>query len=356
MKREKQFYKIICIVFFVVLWGFWLADVFTEDRIYSDWEKRMLAQRPQTNFSEVMDGTYGEKYEEWLTDQFPGRDWWVSVKTRCEILLGKKEIQGIYLGKDGYQFAESEATADWDKLEKQMTERFGADKVSRIHAPHAGAVLSEKLPANISFGAVEDAMYENLKAHADKYIYFKTDHHWTMLGAYYAYEAWAEGQGLTPMPLEQLKKQVLREEFLGTHYGRIHYAEETDALEFYDVGKDCEAVYDLGQADVHGLYQEQHLAGEDAYRYFLDGNHGLVEITTGQEGGHLAVIKDSFANCLIPYLTLHYEKITVIDPRFFRTDIGAWLSDKDVTQVLILAQDTTNVEYKNSAFESIFQR
>ncbi|MBR5510510.1 MAG: hypothetical protein IKV59_10695 [Lachnospiraceae bacterium] len=346
MKRENQKKAIFCGVFFVVLCGFWLADVLCKDRIYSDWEKRMLAQRPEFTVSSLMEGTYGTSYEEWLTDQFPGRDRWVSVKTRCEILLGKKEIQGIYLGKEGYLFAESTQTADWDKLEQQMQERFGKEAVSRIHAPHAGTVLQEYLPQGIRFFSAEDDVLKNLEAHKNEYIYFKTDHHWTMLGAYYAYEAWARQRGMKPLELELMDRVVLREDFLGTHYGKIHYTAGEDQMEFYDPGISCSAVYDLGTSTVSGLYQPQHLDGEDAYRYFLDGNHGLVQITTEQTGGHLAVLKDSFANNLVPFLTAHYGKITVIDPRYFRMDIGEWLSEQDVTEVLIVAQDTTKVTYE----------
>lgn len=368
MKKENRKKAVFCIVFLLVLWGFWLTDVLCKDRLYSDWEKRMLAQKPEFSLNGLLEGSYGTAYEEWLTDQFPGRDAWVSVKTRCEILLGKKEIQGIYLGKEGQMYAESTQTSDWDKLEVSMQEQFGEEKVSRIHAPHAGEVLTELLPQGIWFSGgesavlqelsfmedsarqelslTEDAVLWNLREHSSEYIYFKTDHHWTMLGAYYAYEAWALQQRMEPVCLTSLEKSVLREEFLGTHYGKIHYASASDTLEFYDPGTTCSAVYDLGTSDVNGLYQPQHLKGEDAYRYFLDGNHGLVEITTEQDGGHLVVLKDSFANNLIPFLTAHYEKITVIDPRYFRMDIGEWLADKNVTEVLIVAQDTTKAEYR----------
>ncbi|MBS6396776.1 MAG: hypothetical protein KH452_06450 [Clostridiales bacterium] len=351
MRRDDRKRAVFCLLFFLVLCGFWIVDLLSKDRIYSEWEKRMLAQKPEMNTAGILDGSYGTAYEKWLTDQFPGRDQWVGWKTRCEILLGKKEIREIYLGKDGYLFAQSEETADWDALETQMQKLFGADAVSRIHAPHAGSVLTEQVPSPLSFPGRQDAVWKNLSDHRDEYIYFRTDHHWTMLGAYYAYEAWAKEQGLAPLPLVHMEKRILRKDFYGTHYGKIHYAKEPDQMEFYDPGTECEAVYDLGESDVTGLYQEQHLKGEDAYRFFLDGNHPVVQIKTEQQGGHLAVLKDSFANNLIPFLTAHYERITVIDPRYFRVDMGQWLQEQDVTEVLILAQDTTEAEYADGSCE-----
>lgn len=344
-KRKQRRDKWICTGFLLVLLAFWAADLMSADRIYSDWEKRMLAGKPDFSAESVMDGSYEKAYENWLTDQFPERDLWIGWKTRCEILLGKKEINGIYLGKDGYLFAESEATMNWDKLESQLVSRFGQECVSRIHAPAAGTVLEEKLPEGISFPAAEDAVCRNLKKHRAEYIYFRTDHHWTMLGAFYAYEAWAKERGMTPVLVQDMKRSVLKEDFLGTHYGRLHYAKQPDIMEFYDPGTHCTAVYDLGQAEAKGLYQERYLETEDAYSYFLDGNHGVVQIETGQMGGgHLAVVKDSFANCLIPFLTRHYEKITIVDPRYFRTDIPEWLSEQNATEVLILAQDDVHCE------------
>lgn len=346
MKRENKKKVIFCALFFLLLCGFWLADVWNEDRVYSAWEKRMLAQRPELTAAGVLDGSYEQEYEEWVTDQFPGRDQWVALKSRCEILLGKKEMQGVYLGRDGYAFAESEETADWDALEEKLCAQFGREKVSRIHAPHAGTVLADKVPFPVKFPGRKDTVFQMLSAHKDEYIYYRTDHHWTMLGAYYAYAAWAKERGLEPVALEQMEKRVLKDDFLGTHYGRTHYAPQADVMEFYDPGTACRAVYDLGSSKVEGLYQEQYLTGEDAYRYFLDGNHGVVQITTGQTGGHLAVVKDSFANCLIPFLTCHYEKITVIDPRYFRMDIGSWLEEQEVSEVLLVSQDTTKALLK----------
>ena len=139
MNKKKELF--CCVLFLAALYGLWAADLLCRDRLYSSWEKRMLAQKPEFSWSEVLDGSYGRAYEEWLTDQFPARDRWVNLKTRCELLLGKKEIDGIWIGKDGQLFSENEKTADWDRLTEQMAAQYGADKVSSIQAPSAGSVL-----------------------------------------------------------------------------------------------------------------------------------------------------------------------------------------------------------------------
>ena len=338
MNKKKELF--CCLIFLVTLYGLWAADLLCRDRLYSDWEKRMLAQRPEPVAADILDGSYGRAYEEWLMDQFPARDWWVSLKTRCELLLGRKEIDGILIGKDGCLFSENKRTADWDRLTEQMTEQYGADRVSRIRVPSAGSVLKEKLPYGISFPSEEDSVWSSLYAHRQEYIYYRTDHHWTMRGAWYAYEVWARERGLKPVPLEDMAYSVVKEAFLGTHYARLHYANRADAIEVFDPGIPCTAVYDLGDSRLTGLYRPEHLESEDAYRYFLDGNHPVVQIETEKEDGHLVVLKDSFANCFVPFLTQHYKKITVIDPRYFRADAAEWLKDQEVTEVLLLYQDT----------------
>lgn len=343
MREHKK--ELICIILFSLILLCLSATVLSGgDRLYSPWEKRMLAQKPKFRIENVLDGSYGSDYETWLTDQFPGRDWWVGVKTRCEILLRKKEIRGIYLGKGGYLFSDHTKTTDWDRLEQQMVGRYGQKRVSRIHVPAAGAVLTEQLPAGLVFSHREDEVWENLYRHREEYLYYRTDHHWTMRGAYYAYEAWAKERGLAPAALEDLGCETVKGDFLGTHYGKLHYAKEADTIERYGPDFAGQVVYDLGESKLTGLYQWENLDSEDAYRFFLDGNHPVVQIETGQGSGHLVVLKDSFANCLVPYLTLHYEKITVIDPRYFRADVAEWLAGQEVTEVLIVAQDTIEAE------------
>lgn len=341
MMRKRKKEVAVCALFALTLYGMWMVDFLQEEHLYSEWEKRMLAQKPKWELEAVLNGSYEKAYEEWMTDQFPVRNWWVGVKTRCEMLSGKKEINGIYLGKDGYLFSDQVRTAEWDELEDRMTEQYGEESVSRIHVPAAGSVLTEKLPCALSFPAEKDAVWENLYGHREEYIYYRTDHHWTMLGAYYAYEAWAKERGMEPVPLSELQAETVKEDFLGTHYGRLHYAEQPDVMELYDPKVECRVVYDLGESDLTGLYQPGLLSSRDAYRFFLDGNHAAVQIDTGRGEGHLAVLKDSFANCLVPFLTVHYQKITVVDPRYFRADPAAWLQNQGVTEVLILAQDTS---------------
>ncbi len=345
MNKKKELF--CCVLFLAALYGLWAADLLCRDRLYSSWEKRMLAQKPEFSWSEVLDGSYGRAYEEWLTDQFPARDRWVNLKTRCELLLGKKEIDGIWIGKDGQLFSENEKTADWDRLTEQMAAQYGADKVSSIQAPSAGSVLEEKLPYGITFSSEKDHVWENLYAHRQEYIYYRTDHHWTMRGAWYAYEAWARERGIQPVLLEDMEYRVVKEDFLGTHYARLHYAGRMDFIELFDPGVSCTAVYDLGGQELTGLYHPEHLESEDAYRFFMDGNHPVVQIETGPAGGHLAVLKDSFANCLIPFLTRHYGKITVLDPRYFRADAAEWLQDQEVTEVLFVYQDTVRRGVRN---------
>ena len=78
------------------------ADMVKADRLFSETENRILAQKPELRLENIISGSYGEEYENYATDQFVSRDRWVALKTRMDILLQKKLIKGVYLGRDNY--------------------------------------------------------------------------------------------------------------------------------------------------------------------------------------------------------------------------------------------------------------
>ena len=100
--------------------------------------------------------------------------------------------------------------------------------------------------------------------------------------------------------------------------------------------------YDGGKTVRESLYDPSYLEGRDKYAYFLGGNHPLTEITTSvRNGRHLLVIKDSYAHALVPFLTAHYETIDMVDLRYFKEDLAAWMGDRGITDVLVLYNAST---------------
>lgn len=322
-----------------ILLCFTLADLLAEDRVYSENENRILATKPVLNKDSILSGEYMEDYETYVTDQFISRDIWVTLKTRMDILLQKKDINGVYLGKDGYLLEQHLAdTVSWEKVEKKLkllgnlVERYGADVML---VPTADNIISDKLPANAPYfdqelllDAVRETVGEKhmievspiLEEHAEEEIYYRTDHHWTSLGAYYGYLAWKEHTGrLSPYGYRIEHMETVSDDFLGTLHSRLNLPMNGDAIQIFPETyyRPVKVTYDF-QTTANSLYEEHYLDTKNQYGYFLDDNHGFVEIQTDYHNGQsLFVIKDSYANCLLPLLTQHYETIYVVDLRYY---------------------------------------
>lgn len=336
MEKNKWNAALTTCVICVILFAFTIADFLGEDRFFSETENRVLASKPELTMEAVLTGNYMEDYDTYVTDQFVGRDKWISVKTRTDILLQRQEINGVYLGRDGY-LIEKHGESDYpeEQLEKkldllkQLVDRWDA-KVMLV--PTADNVLTEKLPAYADvfdqknfLALVPDRIgqehmvpvYDTLTEHRGEEIYYRTDHHWTSLGAYYGYLAWASAAGELPASYNPDTMKVVSDDFLGTLHSKINLSMPADEiLIFPETDRPVQIVYDL-QKKTDSFYEESYLHGKNQYGYFLDDNHAFLEIDTGNENGRtLFVLKDSYANCMIPLLAAHYEKIYVTDLRY----------------------------------------
>ena len=193
-------------------------------------------------------------------------------------------------------------------------------------APNAVNILSDKLPAlaaatdqnpylDATAAALEKAgvtfvdVRDTLSQHKDDGIYYHTDHHWTTQGAYFAYM--------------QLAK------VLGIDSSSISYDKLPVSMSFYDTRK---------------------LETRDNYAMFFNGNHGKVVITTPtEENRTLLVIKDSYANSLIPFLAPYYRKIVMVDPRYFYDDLEELMQVEEIQEVLYLYN--ANTFYSDTSLE-----
>lgn len=159
-------------------------------------------------------------------------------------------------------------------------------------------------------------------------IYYKTDHHWTTDGAYIAYRRWAEENGFPPVSADAFTRTVVSESFLGTNDSKAPGAAgKGDSIVRFDLTSPDTAEpeitvwKDITKPDQtetrEGFYDNTALETKDQYAYFLGGNDPQVFIRTGRNTGRrLLLIKDSYANCMIPFLALHYDEITVTDLRY----------------------------------------
>ena len=335
--REKLNAALTVGIICVILLAFTAADFLREDRLFSPQENRLLAAKPELTRSSVLDGSFMKDYENYVTDQFVGRDKWISIKTGTDVLLQKKEINGVYLGRDDY-LIEQHLNADYpgelveQKLEllEKLTERWDA-KVMLV--PTADNIYPERLPAcaeafdqRVLLAAVAERVgeerlinvYDELRRHGDEEIYYRTDHHWTSRGAYYGYQEWAASMGEIPRDFSVDTAKTVSEDFLGTLYSKVRLPIRPDRIEYFPQTEQTPVhiVYDL-QKESGSYYEPSYLETKNQYGFFIDDNHAFVEIDTGHTNGRtLFLIKDSYANCMIPLLAFHYEKIYVVDLRY----------------------------------------
>lgn len=334
--KRSAFFTIVVISSVILVFA--IADLIQEDRLYSETENKMLASRPKLSWEELLWGDYTGDYETYLTDQFVSRDKWIAIKTYMDMALQKKEIKGVYLGSDGY-LIEQHLPEDYSAVQEAkkiaLLERLVWEWDARVMlVPTADNILTDKLPANAPYydqtrllRQVEERIgpehyvdvYSVLQEHAGEEIYYRTDHHWTSLGASYAYETWAEGRFIRVIKYKESDREIVTDEFLGTLHSKVNLDMPGEPIHYFPrtEQRPMTVTYDLKET-TDSCYEESYLDTKNKYGFFLDDNHGFVEIDTGYYTGKtLFVIKDSYANCFLPLLFPHYEKVYVIDLRYF---------------------------------------
>ena len=181
--------------------------------------------------------------------------------------------------------------------------------------------------------------YQALKQNTDKYLYFRSDHHWTALGAYYAYTALMEAKGEKPIPIEQYKVEQVKP-YLGSLYSTTLSKEikaNPDTVYLYQPLSKYEYNVYYEHPIKIPLLDMRHAENTNKYGIFLGGDHPWGKITTTQKNGKkIIVIKDSYANAFIPFLLPHYEEIYIVDPRQFNLDIFAFIEENRIQEVLFL--------------------
>ena len=358
----RIFKRLPGVIFMVLLLGLAGKEALSHQRTYSPVEKRELQTRPEISITKVLDGRFQKKYESYLRDQFPGRDHWVSFQTDMELFMGKNEIHNVYIGKNHYlleHYTEKEFDPQQISKNLQALEKFvgKAKQNADVHVmmvPTKSWILREKLPAfapHYKEQKFYDALQQKLEkedvlisvepvldAHKEEEIYYRTDHHWTTLGAWYAYEQYTKAVGGDLQRAQGKKKfRCISKDFYGTTYAKINYARQADKIEIYEPADKLRVVYNMGEKKTKTLYDVSFLKTADQYSVFTGGNQAVLEITGGiKHGKTLLLIKDSFANSILPFLAEDYEKLVVVDLRQLNVSGDRLLEMFSPTDILIL--------------------
>ncbi len=360
-QRPRQGAVLAMFGLFIV--GFSLFNVIAPKRVTSELENRRLAQMPAFRWEALLDGSWFDDFATYLQDQVAFRDSWINLESAVNnILFAKVEENDILLGKDGWMFSKLFASED-EHTQLQTNTAAVAEfaarypgRVTFLLAPSASVIYPEMLPAGAPMmdeNALLDTVFSEVSATArvldlretfstnkGEYLYFKTDHHWTPLGAYFAYEQFCAQQGLTPFDRAAHEATTVPN-FLGTHYlSTRRWNVQPDEITYYPLSNQM-TIYEItGEAQFSPLRTEPLINTEkfdtyDKYAAFLDGNNGY-SVIEGDGTGSILVVKDSYANSFVPYLTANYAKIGVVDLRSFAYGLDSTIAQEGYDQILIL--------------------
>lgn len=358
---------LLCALFVGVIALFSLLHVLLPDREKSETENRTLEQLPEFSAESLLDGKFTADIADYMADQFPGRDFFITLKSGMETVLGKKVNNGVIFGDEGTLVSRD----DLPNLENladnlDATDAFSAwcadrgipslmaitgrtaDVLDHTLPSYYGSEYSDRLWAELEKGAADRSYaFLNLrnplrtKAAGGEYVYYRTDHHWTTFGAYCGYAEIAAAWGTEPTPLADYTRETVSENFLGTTWSTAGASWIAgDTMEFFRFAGDEEYTVTVTDSGVSfaGFYDRSYLEVKDKYSAFLSGNHGLVTVTENDpatERETLLLIKDSFAHAAAPFLARHYD-LVIVDLRYYKMRVTDLVEQYGVDRVLYL--------------------
>ena len=381
MKKDRQRKvqeKLVGIIFILTLFLFLIINVIVPDREKSVQENRMLATKPKFRLSSLISGDYDEKFEAYMDDQFVGRDMWRKLKVMVDRIGGSRLENGVYIGTNG-QLLEQIEVADENHLAanikaiKSFSESQSKIPVRMMLVPDAANVLNHSLPALAKpedqtqmFSMVRKDLGDSvewidvsmeLNKHKTEKIYYKTDHHWTTLGAFYAFQAAAPSLGIEGDLSGNYVSYAVSDSFNGMLASKsgVNLGEKEQIDIYVPTEEDTDLIVDYVDEGKRStsLYDSSKLKEKDQYTVFLGGNSSLLDIrTVSTSTKRLLLVKDSFANSFIPFLTPYYREIVVVDPRYYSGTINDLMDSYRISEVLFLYSG--NTFFKDNNISGVF--
>lgn len=362
----------ILLLFFGFILIFSIVDIIMPDKDFSEFENKYLQEKPRLTFDSLYNNEYSQKYEKYINEQFVFRNKWIDLKSRIEFFMGKTENNGIVYGKNNYMFDkvqkinEKQLDKNVENIKKFLI-KYNDKSIKFALAPNSYEILKDKLPYGLKLFNQRDmvnSVYaklsenKNLEAinlidaldlHRNEYIYYKTDHHWTNLGAYYAYVEFMESLGKDYIDINKLKANEIVG-FLGTYFSKAKkFNSEFDKITYYDVNIDKMIIKDKEYADI---YDYEKFITRDKYAAFLYGNNDLTIITNKdsvnkKDKSRILIFKDSFGNSFVPYLIYSYDEVYVLDLRFNSQKVSQIMEKYDFDDILIMYSASNFIDDSN---------
>ena len=381
MKKDRQRKvqeQLVGIIFILILFLFLIINIIVPNKEKSVQENRMLATKPKFRLSSLISGDYDEKFEAYMDDQFVGRDMWRKLKVTVDRICGSRLENGVYIGRNG-QLLEQIEVADENHLAanikaiKSFSESQKKIPVRMRLVPDAANVLNHSLPALAKpedqtqmFSMVRKDLGDSvewidvsteLNKHKTEKIYYKTDHHWTTLGAFYAFQAAAPSLGIEGDLSGKYVSYAVSDSFNGMLASKsgVNLGEKEQIDIYVPTEEDTDLIVDYVDEGKRStsLYDSSKLKEKDQYTVFLGGNSSLLDIrTVSTSTKRLLLVKDSFANSFIPFLTPYYREIVVVDPRYYSGTINDLMDSYRISEVLFLYSG--NTFFKDNNISGVF--
>lgn len=399
--ENKKQHLVNVVVFCTLLLVGGIASLAMKKETVSVMENRKLSAFPVYSDSTLWNGKYFKSIEAYYADHFPFRDKWIGLSSSIRDKFGFEsgDIK-IYDPENDTEANEKTDTTRKDSLnngplpddgatgevkkrvfvfKNRAFEMFGGGEAmgrsyanvinsyNRLLSPGI-QVYSLIIPVALEFEITEkyaklqkpnrpaiENIYnaedsnikkvwaiDELRLHRNEYIYFNTDHHWTSLGAYYAYRAFCETAGLTPVSLDSVASKT-KKSFLGSLYRLTRdpkLKENPDSVRYY-IFKDSLRFF-IGSNNAIGYWAKSKMYGEGAsgsnsYSVFLQGDLPIVKMETQHKNGRkIAIVKESYGNAFAPFLINNYEKVIVVDQRYYTGDFVKMLKAEGINELLFI--------------------
>ena len=371
-KRAALINRVMAVVFLAGLFLGSLATFAVPKPAFSEDENKYLADFPRFSVSSIRSKKFMTGFEDYAADHFPARSAWIGMQTRFQLLLGQREINGVYVLKD--RLPDRVALPTVKNVPNSVlamshfAERFDgttylmliptAAEIYRDRLPTGAPTLSERVTIDEVYKKVQNVTtvdaYASLSANSDQYLYYRSDHHWTSKGAYLGYGAMSAKMGFTPVPLDRFDVEHASHNFRGSLYSKVIYkGVDADTVDIYSYSSGVEvtsvSVYNGSYWEERdSLYCREFLEKKDQYSVFLGQNQPVVIITTNAPNDNdLIVFKDSFSHSLAPFLALHYRTITLVDLRYLAVPFERVVDLSNYNQALFCYNVKTFVDEDN---------
>lgn len=396
MKRYEK--NILYIVSIIIIISFF-SIIFSRET-FSENENRFLKKFPKFSLDTFKTTEYMQDIEKYTSDHFPFRDKFTNIETKIKKVLGIKENNSIFFAKDeflveNYKENKEEIDRRIDIINKFINNLESNDtklknisimisptslyaygnKLDEYQRSYAGDEKSsiDYIYKKLNDGINEDKkemvklidVFEDIKAsvlyneknNIDELLYFRLDHHWTVNGAFVAYNKFARDNNMKAFSKDMFNKILLSDDFKGTNYSRsFEYSYTPDIMEKYELKdkvlkekfENIKVTYFDSETNTekvtNSIYFDKYLETKDKYSYFLENNppymivsHKNKDILNSDDMKEsILVLKDSYANVLVPFLINHYKKIYVVDLRYFGYSISDYIKNNEIEDVLLI--------------------